>query len=148
MPRRIIIEQRRHSQKDYYFKNAVGEFPHPLVCGMNDEEGKNPMSIKGAMKNLAPSETCHALIDRIAEDVENNAPDEIMMIWRKCLLSVTVQFELHTSRKTMYMRSLASRLQIMQNNETLTGQVPNSDNVGGRCGDEQAAKKRRPTDSG
>ena len=47
---------------------------------------------KGGLTRLSPEEPQHALIVQVARRITENAPEDEMAIWKKCLLSATGRF--------------------------------------------------------
>ena len=93
------VRARRRGQvqylKNYYFSNpsSVDAFPGIVTVAVDDNFNPLRPEALGFLRAISPEEPRHALLFAIARDVENSAPEEVLFLWRRVLLSTVMEFK-------------------------------------------------------
>ena len=83
--------------KLFYFgeSKAPQRFPGLVVVAVNNQQLKDGMmGERGAMEAVSPPELVHAFVLRVAELVEEKAPDSVLEGWLRVMLTTMFMFEL------------------------------------------------------
>jgi hypothetical protein len=84
-----------------YFPRPTDIFPLSLKIGvtvsaLKDCDGKILPGMTdnfGKLDLISPCEVLHALIFRIAEDIQNGASQDDLQLWHSCLLNTPMEFQ-------------------------------------------------------
>ena len=93
-----IREKKVAKVKHEYFQVPTDIFPSVLCVGMVESELQQtgytiPAANLGKLDMISPDEILHALIFRIAEDIQKGAPEDDLQKWRTCLLNAPMEFK-------------------------------------------------------
>ena len=100
-PTSMPIREKKVTQvQQEYFPQPTSVFPLTLTVGLvestlTEVDYKilpNTADNFGKLELVSPCEGLHALIFRIAEDIQNSVPDEDLEKWRTCLLNAPMEF--------------------------------------------------------
>lgn len=113
-PTSMPIREKKVTQvQQAYFPQPTEVFPLVLTVGLVESALTvvdykilpNAADNFGKLELISPCEVLHALIFRIAEDIQKGMADEDLQIWRTCLLNASMEFKV-----LMHMYILAFRL--------------------------------------
>jgi hypothetical protein len=93
--------------KAHYFSEPC-PFPSMVVIGVPSKD-ENPMDHRGSMKRVSPEEMVHALMFRIASEIEGGATQRRLQDWRRMSLSVSFHFKLLESDDARFWESARLR---------------------------------------
>ena len=93
--------------QDYFFSRPTTKFPLNITVAVSNED--DPNSLKGNFLSLTPLEPIHALLLRVAADVEGGADTEDLKTWRRLMLTVSITFERVGSEDDRHWRAVQLR---------------------------------------
>lgn len=109
-----INQQAVAALQKQFFQTATHKYPFIITVAVDavDADVQNDF---GNLRRVSPEEGEHALLLRIAQDINEGANEATLRVWKACLLSATMSFEILTSEDDRYWRSVNLR-------EGITGQ--------------------------
>ena len=80
-----------------YFSVPTEVFPLVLTVGLVEADSganfKLNENVRGNLQLISPEEILHALIFRIAEDINKGVVNDVLQKWRNCVLNASMEFK-------------------------------------------------------
>ena len=105
----------------HFGQGPADEFPWQIVVAVPDK-GMTAAEIIGhgsSLRRISPEEQEAALLFSVADRIRAGASQKELQQWRKVMLTVSMQFEVHVNADSAYFRSVNIRRSVIVQNEAL-----------------------------
>ena len=87
--------------------------PFPVIMTIGVRAKFLPHEHKGGLHRCTPEELCHAMILAIVRDIDADVDAEVLVAWRRMMLSVPFRFEYQESHQQVFFRAFALREELV-----------------------------------
>lgn len=105
----------------FHFSKGPAEFPWTIVVAVPDRNmsASDVIGHGSSLKRISPEEQEASLLFAVANRIRAGANEKELQQWRKVMLTVTMQFEVHADGDSAYFRSVNIRRAVIVQNEAL-----------------------------
>ncbi len=93
-----VIASKLEQLSDFHFHEPTVRFPVQMVIAVPNADF-DPLEHRGGLKCVTQCEYAHALILKIASEIESGKSEEVLKRWKQVLLTVPMVFEVLQSEQ-------------------------------------------------